>query len=106
MEEKITLNLFYMGLISALLAAICSGFAFFSAFRTQVQTDLQQQGELIAEAYEESGKPEELSRFAGNKLRITLIEQDGTVLYESAADASTMENHLDRPEVKAAMETG
>ena len=52
MEEKITLNLFYMGLISAILAALCSGFAFFSAFRTQVQEDLQQQGQLIAIAYE------------------------------------------------------
>ena len=106
MEEKITLNLFYMGLISAILAALCSGFAFFSAFRTQVQTDLQQQGELIAAAYEESGQPEALSRFAGNRLRITLIKQDGTVLYESAADASTMENHLDRPEVQSALENG
>ena len=94
MEEKITLNLFYMGLISAILAALCSGFAFFSAFRTQVQADLQQQGELIASAYEETEQPESLAQFAGNQLRITLIEQDGTVLYESAADASTMENHL------------
>ena len=102
MEEKITLNLFYMGLISAILAALCSGFAFFSVFRTQVQADLQQQGELIASAYEETEQPESLAQFAGNQLRITLIEQDGTVLYESAADASTMENHLDRPEVPAA----
>lgn len=106
MEEKITLNLFYMGLISAILAALCSGFAFFSAFRTQVQADLQQQGELIASAYEETEQPESLAQFAGNQLRITLIEQDGTVLYESAADASTMENHLDRPEVQAALKNG
>ena len=106
MEEKITLNLFYMGLISAILAALCSGFAFFSAFRTQVQTDLQQQCELIATAYEEDSDPESLSNFAGDRLRITLIEQDGSVLYESAADASTMENHLNRPEVQQALKSG
>ena len=62
MEEKITLNLFYMGLISAILAALCSGFAFFSAFRTQVQEDLQQQGQLIASAYEVLQEPDTLSR--------------------------------------------
>lgn len=106
MEEKITLNLFYMGLISAILAALCSGFAFFSAFRTQVQEDLQQQGQLIASAYEVLQEPDTLSRFASDDLRITLIESDGTVLYESAADASTMENHLRRPEVQAAINSG
>ncbi len=106
MEEKITLNLFYMGLISAVLAALCSGVAFFSAFRSQVQNDLRQQGDLIAEAYEELGDPEDLAPLASDDLRITLIESDGTVLYESAADASTMENHLDRPEVKEALESG
>lgn len=57
MEEKISLNLFYMGLISAILAALCSGFAFFNAFRTQVREDLQQQAQLIASAYEELDDP-------------------------------------------------
>lgn len=35
--------------------------------------------------------------------RITLIRPDGTVIGDSAADPETMENHADRPEIRAAM---
>ncbi len=39
-------------------------------------------------------------------IRITLIEKDGRVSYDSEVDISKMENHLDRPEVQSAIETG
>ena len=38
--------------------------------------------------------------------RITWIGADGTVLFDSDRDASTMENHLEREEVKQAMVSG
>ncbi len=38
--------------------------------------------------------------------RYTLINTDGTVLFDSSADASTMGNHADRPEVQLAFKTG
>ena len=38
--------------------------------------------------------------------RVTLIAADGTVLYDSDEDSSVMENHLKRPEVQDAFETG
>ncbi len=38
--------------------------------------------------------------------RVTIIATDGTVLGESEQDRSTMTNHLDRPEVAAALKTG
>ncbi len=106
MEEKITLNLFYMGLIAAILAAVLSGAVFFDAFQAQISQDLAQQGTLVATAYESCGDISDLDLFSDEDLRITLIHPDGSVLYESAADASTMENHLDRPEVQAAMASG
>ena len=106
MEEKITLNLFYMGLVAALLAVFCSGLTFYGTYQRQVQADLAQQGQLIAAAYELPDQSTDLTPFAVSGLRITLIESDGTVLFESAADTSAMENHLDRPEVQAALQTG
>ncbi len=36
-------------------------------------------------------------------LRITLIDDDGTVIFDNFEDASSMENHSDRPEVKAVL---
>ncbi|NLM10140.1 MAG: PAS domain S-box protein [Clostridiaceae bacterium] len=38
--------------------------------------------------------------------RITIIANDGTVLFDNITDIKDMENHLDRPEVKSALETG
>ena len=38
-----------------------------------------------------------------DKVRVTWIAEDGTVIYDSRADASKMENHSDRPEVKEAL---
>jgi two-component system, OmpR family, phosphate regulon sensor histidine kinase PhoR len=42
----------------------------------------------------------------GFNIRITLIDRNGEVLYDSEADAETMENHLSRPEVRDARENG
>ncbi len=38
--------------------------------------------------------------------RITWIDADGTVLYDSEADVDSLENHLEREEIIAAFETG
>ena len=40
------------------------------------------------------------------KNRLTLIDGDGTVLYDSQADAAAMENHGDREEVREALASG
>ena len=106
MEEKLTLNLFYVGLISAILTALVAGLAFFDAFQSQVEHDLEQQGYLVSAAYEALEDPKALETFSDGQLRITLIDVDGSVLYESATNVSTMVNHLDRPEVRQALEKG
>jgi two-component system phosphate regulon sensor histidine kinase PhoR len=38
--------------------------------------------------------------------RVTWVAADGSVLYDSEADAAAMENHADREEIKSALETG
>ncbi len=38
--------------------------------------------------------------------RITWIDETGTVIYDNQADADSMENHLEREEIKQAFETG
>lgn len=39
-------------------------------------------------------------------VRVTWISSDGTVLYDNESSASAMENHLERPEIKEAIEIG
>jgi len=42
----------------------------------------------------------------GTDIRLTVIAPDGAVLGDSIEDPDTLENHLDRPEVRAALSTG
>ena len=47
-----------------------------------------------------------LDTIDSNRYRLTWIAPDGTVLYDTQADASTMENHAAREEVQQALATG
>lgn len=105
MEKKITGHLFLMGVIAAVLTAAITVFVFNERLEIRVQKDLSGSASLIARAYDSSGQPEQLRRFSEN-LRVTLIDSDGQVLFDSVADPATMENHADRPEVAAALSEG
>jgi two-component system phosphate regulon sensor histidine kinase PhoR len=41
-----------------------------------------------------------------NNLRVTWINADGTVIFDSKSDTSDMENHLEREEIKQAFAQG
>lgn len=67
--------------------------------------ELHYEAAYIAAGIETSGESylEDLSL---NDARITWINADGSVLYDSETDASQMENHAQREEVREALETG
>lgn len=44
--------------------------------------------------------------YDGADVRVTLVASDGTVIYDNAADAGDMENHLERPEIREALANG
>lgn len=74
-------------------------------FGKQISTELEKEASYVAQGVELSGV-EYLEKLNGKNARITLIDQDGSVLYDSQAEAYSMENHGDREEVKEAAETG
>lgn len=74
-------------------------------FGKQISAELEKEAAYVAQGVESSGM-EYLEKLNEKNARITLIDQDGSVLYDSQAEASSMENHEDREEVKEAAETG
>ena len=66
---------------------------------------LQRETEYIACGIETDGV-RYLEKIKDAETRITWVDADGTVLYDSSADASEMENHSDREEIKEAMQSG
>lgn len=105
LKQQLSVRLFGMGLVVlALTTALCA-LVFYRAFSLQAWSDLKLAAQQCAAGYSILEAPAEgLSVFATPQLRLTLIDADGTVLYDSAA--AIEENHLSRPEIQQALETG
>lgn len=106
MERKINLYLFYMGIVTAVIGILFTTVSYYIFFRKEVEENLAHECHLVAQCYDSGDTINELDRFTGEDFRITLIEKDGTVLFESIADPQEMPNHLNRPEIRAAIENG
>lgn len=74
-------------------------------FEQQIQKELENEVGFLAQAVETMGAGY-LDGFDGANNRITLIDGEGTVLFDSEADVSALDNHAAREEIKAAMEEG
>ena len=91
-----------MVLLASLLVIMGCLYEYFgSVEKKQLRDEL----ELAAVAVEKNGT-EYLSQLSSERYRLTWIENDGTVLYDTVTDAESLENHADRVEVKQALEYG
>ena len=98
---------------STLLVAVCALLAslvlimgclydYFAGLQSQA---LRDELTLAASGVSQGGE-NYLDTIDSNRYRLTWIAPDGTVLYDTQADASTMENHAAREEVQQALTTG
>lgn len=104
MEEKIGYRLFMMGFLGLVCTAALCIFVFHKAFIERAWQSLEYQTALIAAIYQDN--PQNLENISPQEIRLTLISPDGDVLYETATDQQTMENHIGRPEIQEALESG
>ena len=90
--------------------ALIMGFLF-HFFEKQIQAELANEAGFLAQAVENEGIgyfdgfDDKNSRPSRNN-RVTWIGKDGTVLFDSRVDASELDNHADRDEIKTAMKDG
>ena len=105
MTVKIFRNAFLIGFTVLLACILLFFFIMYSNYQAQAYDILEVEAEHIAEGMQICGGEEYLAAMQSDE-RITWIAPDGSVLYDNMADADTMENHLQRPEVQEAFETG
>lgn len=92
--------------LAIVLTITFSTFVYYDLFKKQVLTDLKEYSELLKLTdFYDSNKEFEYNSELYN-LRLTVIKEDGTVIYDTDADTAAMENHLNRPEVMEAFKTG
>ena len=109
MKRKINLALLITSALAIVLTLLFSLFVFYGIFKTQVMNDLETDALAFKSTHvfdDVSAIPQDVYALKTESLRITVIGEDGEVLFDSDADASRMENHLNRPEIQAALEMG
>ena len=105
MTAKIFKNAFLIGFVILLACMLLFVFIMYSNYQAQAFSILEMEAGRISEGMSICGGEAYLSA-VDTPERITWIAPDGAVLFDSYADASSMENHLERPEVAEAFETG
>lgn len=74
-------------------------------FQDRIFSELESLTAYIAHGMEEMGTAY-LTENLPNDYRITWVDQDGTVLFDNRTDASQMENHSQREEIREALTVG
>ena len=89
-------------LLGSITLILSSLYPYFNGIRSQ---HLRDQLSLAATATEQSGL-QYLSHVESSRFRLTWIDREGNVLYDTRMPYGQMENHLDREEFREALETG
>ena len=105
MTKRIFRSIFLVAMAVFAASVLLFSIMLYNYFSEVRQEQLRVQTELAAKAVAAEG----VAYFDGldpREYRITLIAPDGKVIFDSRSDTGEMENHLEREEIKKALETG
>ncbi len=106
MKKKINARLVFLSILAIFTTMFCITLVYYELFGKQIMSNLEIYSNFIRNynTLDEIITVGDRNREDG--VRVTLIEKDGNVIYDSATDSDIMENHSDRPEIAAAFEKG
>lgn len=105
MKKKVYLYLLLIGVLAVIATAIVEMLVFSAILEKENIHDLRIRCALLTQAYEENHSLNELKKLLPDENRLTVINENGEVIYESKSEAG-VSNHLDRPEVIEAIKAG
>ncbi len=106
MAKRIFRNIVFVAVLAVLLTAILIVPTLYNAHESSMSRELRQEADGIAYALAQVQDDTAYLQGLNTDSRISLIAPDGRVIYDSAADASQLPNHAQRPEVQQAFESG
>ena len=105
MRKKIFKNMCLLALVTILLSSLLVTIVYYANSDARMKSEVREETRFVRGAVELSGQ-DYLATVENTANRITLIDTDGTVLYDNQADPATMENHSDREEFQEASTAG
>lgn len=105
MTKKIFKSNILVAVVVLIFGIACVMAILYQHFGKQINTELEKEASYLAYGVEQNGV-DYLNQIKEKDDRITYIAEDGTVLYDNQADASSMENHSDRKEIQEALKSG
>lgn len=106
MKKKINKQLMLISSMAVVITVLLMATVFYHILQAQVIEDLKVYAYMLAQSGIPQGIKNDQNPLNKDGMRITVIGADGSVLYESDADVSSMDNHLERPEVQEAIQNG
>ena len=106
MRKKINTELVLIAAVAIILTSIFATFTYYRIFQTEVFGSLRTCAHVLAESIPDENSDLGDYPVVDEDLRITLIDEDGTVFMDTNADIGGMGNHGERPEIKQAFLEG
>ena len=105
MTKRIFRSIFLVAMAVFAASVLLFSIVLYNYFSEVRQEQLRVQTELAAKAVAAEGVAY-FDDLDAREYRITLIAPDGKVIFDSRSDTGEMENHLEREEIKKALESG
>lgn len=106
MKKRINVQFLIVVSIAIIVTAAAAICIFYNTFKREIMENLKTTAYTIKNI---SGPEYGIQEFDYDKLaqtRITVVRSDGTVVFDNVTDASSLENHGNRPEIKEAFSAG
>lgn len=105
MSKKIFRSIVAVAMIVLLASLIFTSGFLYDYFNKAQISRLKEELSLAKQGVENSGI-DYFNEYSSNSLRFTLITPDGSVIYDSQVNNSEMDNHIEREEIKQALQSG
>lgn len=107
MKRKINARFVLLTVLSVILTLVLATLAYYELFKKEVLADLRSYTYVLEHAgvFDDMTAVKEYT-LSDTDVRITFIDSDGAVRYDSQADAEDMDNHENRPEIAEALHSG
>ncbi len=107
MKKRIFISMSLLAILTVVLSVTALSLIMYQQLTEDMERELSNQALYLQVGVSENGV-DYLSQIKGadRESRITLIDSAGEVLFDNRAEAETMKNHGDRPEVQEAVASG